>query len=116
MGQLARVVLTLATAAVLAPAQNEMIRWIRNKISAGDLASAESLLEQHQAEKGADTEYVVGISWLARGAALLGDWPAAERYSAQTRPTRWLPPLRFRRRCWRRGARTARRPSSSMKS
>jgi thiol-disulfide isomerase/thioredoxin len=67
-----------------APPANQTIRAIRLKISAGDLPSAESLLERHKAEKGADTEYIVGVSWLARGAALTGDWPAAERYAKLT--------------------------------
>lgn len=114
MRQLARVVMTLAVAAVLAPAQNETIRGIRNKISAGDLASAESLLEQHQAEKGADTEYVVGVSWLARGAALLGDWPAAERYNAQTRQL--CRESKQAEMAYALGARTARQPPFSTKS
>ncbi|MGA3024784.1 MAG: TlpA disulfide reductase family protein [Bryobacteraceae bacterium] len=65
--------------------QSPTIRAIRFKLSAADLASAESLLEQYKAESGADTVYIVGASWLARGAALARDWPAAERYSALTR-------------------------------
>lgn len=64
---------------------NPTVQAIRFKLSAGDLASAESLLEQYKAESGADTVYVVGASWLARGAALMRDWPAAEQYSALTR-------------------------------
>src|SRR4249920_952071 len=55
------------------------LRFIRMKISAGDLPSAESILEVHRAEKGEDAEYLLGMAWLARGAALLGDWPSASR-------------------------------------
>jgi len=65
--------------------QESTVRAIRLKLSAGDLASAESLLEQHKAETGMDSAYIVGLSWLARGGALLRDWPAAEHYSALTR-------------------------------
>ncbi|MGA2184175.1 MAG: TlpA disulfide reductase family protein [Bryobacteraceae bacterium] len=65
--------------------QSPVIRAIRFKLSAADLDSAESLLEQHKAEAGADAVYIVGASWLARGAALVRHWPAAERYSALTR-------------------------------
>src|SRR5262249_13386782 len=59
--------------------------FIRFKISAGDLPSAESILEAHEAEKGEDGEYLLGLAWTARGAALLGDWPAASRYSKAAR-------------------------------
>jgi thiol-disulfide isomerase/thioredoxin len=61
------------------------LRFIRFKISAGDLPSAESILETHRAEKGEDEEYLLGLAWVARGAALLGDWPSASRYAKQAR-------------------------------
>jgi thiol-disulfide isomerase/thioredoxin len=61
------------------------LRFLRYKISAGDLPSAESVLEVHRASKGEDGEYVLGLAWLARGAALLGDWPAASRYAKAAR-------------------------------
>ena len=61
------------------------LRFLRFKISAGDLPSAESVLEVHRENKGEDGEYVLGLAWLARGAALLGDWPAASRYAKAAR-------------------------------
>lgn len=61
------------------------LRMLRYKISAGDLYSAESILETHRAESGEDGEYVLGLAWLARGAALLGDWSAASRYARSAR-------------------------------
>ena len=61
------------------------LRFIRMKISAGDLPSAESILEVHRAEKGEDGEYVLGLVWLARGGALTGDWAAASRYAKAAR-------------------------------
>ncbi|HEY2796561.1 MAG TPA: TlpA disulfide reductase family protein [Thermoanaerobaculia bacterium] len=61
------------------------LRFVRYKISAGDLPSAESILEVHRAEKGEDAEYLLGVAWVARGAALLGDWPAASRYAREAR-------------------------------
>lgn len=69
------------------PARPEMLdlRFIRMKISAGDLPSAESILEVHRAEKGEDGEYLLGLAWLARGAALTGDWTAASRYAKAAR-------------------------------
>jgi thiol-disulfide isomerase/thioredoxin len=54
---------------------------IRYKISAGDLPSAESILEYHRAEKGEDGDYLLGLAWVARGAALTGDWKAASEYA-----------------------------------
>ncbi len=68
-----------------APPAMDDLRGIRMKISAGDLPSAESILEVHRAEKGEDSEYVRGIAWLARGAALTGDWAAASRYAKAAR-------------------------------
>src|SRR5262245_18567920 len=61
------------------------LRFLRFKISAGDLPSAESILEVHKAAKGEDAEYVLGLAWLARGAVLLEDWPAASRYANEAR-------------------------------
>jgi thiol-disulfide isomerase/thioredoxin len=66
------------------PAMDDL-RFLRMKISAGDLPSAESILEVHRAEKGEDGEYVLGLAWLARGAALVGDWPAASRHAKDAR-------------------------------
>jgi thiol-disulfide isomerase/thioredoxin len=70
-----------------APAQPAMddLRSIRAKIAAGDLFSAESILEVHRAEKGEDAEYILGLAWLARGAALTGDWAAASRQAKAAR-------------------------------
>jgi len=67
------------------PASMIDLRMLRFKISAGDLDSAESILETHRAESGEDVEYVLGLAWLARGAALLGDWNAASRYARAAR-------------------------------
>ena len=61
------------------------LRFLRYKISAGDLPSAESILEVHRTDKGEDGEYVLGLAWLARGAVLVEDWPAAARYAKEAR-------------------------------
>ncbi len=66
------------------PAMDDL-RFIRMKISAGDLSSAESILEVHRAAKGEDGEYLLGLAWLARGAALTGDWAEASRYARAAR-------------------------------
>ena len=67
------------------PAPNVDLRMIRMKISAGDLPSAESILEYHRTETGEDGDYVLGLAWCARGAALLGDWKAAESWAKASR-------------------------------
>ena len=61
------------------------VSGIRNKISAGDLLSAESILEVHRAKYGEDGPYLSGLSWLARGALLLGENEKADRYAADVR-------------------------------
>ena len=63
------------------------VRMIRFKISAGDLPSAESILEYHKAEKGEDADYLMGLAWVTRGAALTGDWKAASRWADTARQT-----------------------------
>jgi thiol-disulfide isomerase/thioredoxin len=74
--------LTCAFVTSLALAQQfDDLRALRLKLSAGDLPSAESVLEVHRAAKGEGPEYLFGLAWLARGAALTGDWKAASRYA-----------------------------------
>jgi len=58
---------------------------IRNKLAAADLLSAESVLEVHRAQHGEDGPWLVGLSWLARGALMLGDPSRAQRYAAEAR-------------------------------
>ena len=57
----------------------------RLKLSAGDFYSAESILEAHRLEKGEDAEYKEGLAWVARGAALLGEWDVAVTHAAKLR-------------------------------
>ncbi|MBI5169765.1 MAG: TlpA family protein disulfide reductase [Candidatus Eisenbacteria bacterium] len=57
---------------------------IRNKISAGDLLSAESLAEVWRTQHGPDGAWLVGFSWLARGAQLLGEPAKARLYADST--------------------------------
>src|SRR5499433_154618 len=68
-----------------APPAVDDVRMIRYKISAGDLPSAESILEYHRAEKGEDGDYLLGLAWVARGAVLMGDWKAASSWAAAAR-------------------------------
>ncbi|MGH7729834.1 MAG: TlpA family protein disulfide reductase, partial [Candidatus Eiseniibacteriota bacterium] len=54
-------------------------------ISAGDLLSAESILEVHRDKHGEDGPYLVGLSWLARGALLLGEVDKARSCAGDVR-------------------------------
>jgi thiol-disulfide isomerase/thioredoxin len=77
--------LPAATPAPATSSPPDDVRMIRYKISAGDLPSAESILEYHEAEKGQDGDYLLGLAWVARGAALTGDWKAASEHAAAGR-------------------------------
>src|SRR5262249_31349378 len=68
-----------------APAPPDDVRMIRYKISAGDLPSAESILQTHREEKGEDGDYLMGLAWVARGSVLTGDWKAASRHASEAR-------------------------------
>jgi thiol-disulfide isomerase/thioredoxin len=61
------------------------VNGIRNKVSAGDLLSAESILEVHRSRYGEDDGHLTGLSWLARGAFYLGDRDKARRYVSDAR-------------------------------
>ena len=74
-----------STPAATPAAPPSPVNGIRNKISAGDLLSAESILEVHREKHGEDGPWLVGLGWLARGALLVGDTAAARRYAAQAR-------------------------------
>ncbi|MBL8230196.1 MAG: TlpA family protein disulfide reductase [Bryobacterales bacterium] len=81
---MSRIFLFLLSVPLLAQTPSP-VQAIRSKLSAGDLLSAESLLEVYRKEKGDDANSLEGLSWLARGAALMGDWPKASRYASETR-------------------------------
>jgi thiol-disulfide isomerase/thioredoxin len=72
--------------AVVAPAAPPSpVSGIRNKLSAGDLLSAESILEVHREKFGEDGPWLSGLAWLARGALLVNDLDKAQRYASQAR-------------------------------
>lgn len=78
-----RLLLALLLTGSLFAQPGTALRALRLKISAGDLPSAESILEVHRAEKGEDEEYQQGLAWLARGAFLTGDLTRAQQYARQ---------------------------------
>src|ERR1035438_6442959 len=70
---------------ILAPASAAVVSDVRFKLSAGDLSSAEALVEDYHRANGANSEYVAAVSWLARGALTLGQTETAARYLAETK-------------------------------
>ncbi len=77
--------LYLVLFAILAPASAAVISDVRYKISAGDLASAEALVEDYQRANDVNSEYAAAVSWLARGALTLGQVDTSARYLAETK-------------------------------
>ena len=69
---------------ILAPASAAVVADVRFKLSAGDLSSAEALVEDYQRANGANSEYAAAVSWLARGALTLGQAGTAARHLAET--------------------------------
>jgi thiol-disulfide isomerase/thioredoxin len=70
---------------ILVPASAAVTSDVRFKLSAGDLSSAEALVEDYYRANGANSEYAAAVSWLARGALTLGQTDAAVRYLSQTK-------------------------------
>ena len=77
----------------------ELVRAVRNKISAGDLASCQHLIEEYKNKSGVDAEYLDAVGWLARGAEMLGQSELAAtsvaelRREIQAEKDEWLAPL-----------------------
>jgi len=74
-----------AAAPAPTPAGARLVSSIRNKISAADLRSAESLAEVWRTTQGDEGSYLLGLSWVARGALLLGELDRAGTYVSQVR-------------------------------
>ena len=76
--------LVLALVAGAASA-GDLVRTVRLKLSAGDLASGESAVESYRRASGVDPEYLDAVGWLARGAQMLGRPDVAAGYVAELR-------------------------------
>jgi thiol-disulfide isomerase/thioredoxin len=63
----------------------DLVRIVRYKLSAGDLASGEAAAEDYRRTTGVDAEYLDAIGWLARGAQILGRREKAAAYAAEVR-------------------------------
>ncbi len=80
-------------------AAGDLVRAVRNKISAGDILSCQHLVEDYKNKSGVDAEYLDAIGWIARGAEMLGQNEVAASYVAELRreireeKDDWLQPL-----------------------
>jgi len=63
----------------------DLVRTVRNKLSAGDLASGAAAAEEYKKKNGVDAEYLDALGWLARGAEMLRQPDAAAAYVAELR-------------------------------
>jgi thiol-disulfide isomerase/thioredoxin len=77
--------ITVALIALTANAAGELVRLVRLKLSAGDLASAVSAVEDYKEKHGVDAEYLDAVGWLARGAEMLKQPDAAAAYVSELR-------------------------------
>jgi thiol-disulfide isomerase/thioredoxin len=74
--------LVLASSNLIA---GDLVRIVRFKLSAGDLASGEAAAEEYKRATGVDAEYLDAVGWLARGAQILGRLEKAAEYASEVR-------------------------------
>lgn len=77
--------LALVLLSLTANAAGELVRIVRNKLSAGDLASGIHAVEDYKRQHGVDAEYLEAVGWLARGAEMLNQTDAAAGFVAELR-------------------------------
>lgn len=63
----------------------DLVRGVRSKLSAGDIASGIAAVEDYRNATGVDTEYLDAVAWLARGAEMLGRDELARELVAEIR-------------------------------
>ena len=78
-------ILTLMVMIMTVEGAGELVRLVRLKLSAGDLASAVSAVEDYKEKNGVDAEYLDAVGWLARGAEMLKQLDAAAAYVTELR-------------------------------
>jgi thiol-disulfide isomerase/thioredoxin len=66
-------------------APGDLVRTVRLKLSAGDLATGEAAAAEYRREHGVDAEYLGAVGWLARGATMLGKTEKAWAWVAEVR-------------------------------
>ena len=75
----------VALAVVPAAWAADLVRGVRGKISAGDLASGIAAVEDYKRTTGVDEEYLNAVGWLARGAEMLRRPEIADLFVAELR-------------------------------
>lgn len=63
----------------------DLVRFVRLKISAGDLATGQAMAEDYKKATGVDEEYLNAIGWIARGAVMLDRPEIARQALAELR-------------------------------
>jgi thiol-disulfide isomerase/thioredoxin len=79
------VALLVASLVPTAARAGNLVRGVRSKLSAGDLASGQAAVEAHRKATGVDAEYLDAVGWLARGAQMLGRPDLAAAWVAELR-------------------------------
>lgn len=82
--RISAVILALALAAPPVSAA-DLVRLVRLKLSAGDVASGIAYAEDYKLATGVDGEYLDAIGWLARGAQMQGRNELAQQLVAELR-------------------------------
>jgi len=75
---------TLALVAANASA-GDLVRIVRYKLSAGDIASGMAAVEDYKRASGVDAEYLDAVGWLARGAEMQRRTELAKEFVAELR-------------------------------
>lgn len=75
----------ILTFIVVNASAGDLVRTVRSKLSAGDLASGAAAAEEYKKKNGVDAEYLDALGWLARGAEMLRQPDAAAAYVAELR-------------------------------
>src|SRR5512144_641072 len=77
------IALLLLTFCAAAAYPADLVRFVRSKISAGDLLTGAALVEDYRKAHGVDAEYLDAVGWLARGAQMFGRLDLAREYVAE---------------------------------
>lgn len=77
--------LVVATLLPFPARAGDLVRGVRSKLSAADLASGQAAVEAYRKKAGVDAEYLDAVGWLARGAWMLGRTDLASGYVAELR-------------------------------
>ena len=85
MRRVLSVILVTATSVATTALGADLVRGVRSKISAGDLATGIAQIEDYKRTTGVDAEYLDAVGWIARGAELLRRPDLARQYIAELR-------------------------------